>query len=76
MFNFPTPYTYCGINPLTYVSQLVTPSCSSSIIGYLAFNKIPENPVITPANTTQVVYPSAKNRYLQSVTVLATTTTP
>jgi hypothetical protein len=38
--------------------------------------KIPENPVITPTSSTQVVRPSAANRFLQTVTVNPIPTTP
>lgn len=48
------------------------------LINWLAFGKLPENPVITPNTTTQVVRPSSVNRFLQTVTVEAipTTTAP
>jgi hypothetical protein len=41
---------------------------------WLTFGKLPENPVVTPTSTVQVVTPSGVNRYLQSVTVNAVTT--
>jgi hypothetical protein len=40
----------------------------------LTFGKLPENPVVTPTTSVQVIKPSAVNRYLESVTVEATTT--
>jgi hypothetical protein len=43
---------------------------------WLTFGKLPENPVITPNTTTQVITPSAINRYLESVTVNPIPTTP
>jgi hypothetical protein len=46
---------------------------------WFAFGKIPENPVVTPSSSVQVIRPSAQNRYLESVTVEAVTsptTTP
>lgn len=47
----------------------------SPISRWLAFGKLPENPVITPNTTTQVVIPSAENKFLQSVTVKPIPTT-
>jgi hypothetical protein len=46
------------------------------IVRWLAFGKLPENPVITPSTSTQVVLPSAENRFLQTVTVEPIPTTP
>jgi hypothetical protein len=45
------------------------------VFPWIFFGKIPENPVVTPSTSVQVIRPSAVNRYLQSVTVNATTTT-
>lgn len=44
---------------------------------WLVFGKLPENPVITPSTSVQVVSPSAENRFLETVTVnpIPTTTT-
>jgi hypothetical protein len=36
---------------------------------WLVFGKLPENPVITPSTSVQVVSPSAENRFLETVTV-------
>jgi hypothetical protein len=63
---------------LTYGSLLRNNLCTiSPLFSYFAFGKIAENPVVTPNTTTQVVHPSAENRFLQSVTVnpIPTTTT-
>jgi hypothetical protein len=46
------------------------------LIGWLAFGKLPENPIVTPNTTTQVIVPSGENRFLQSVTVNPIPTTP
>lgn len=65
-FPFITPYTYA----LSF-----TKGCGSPLQQWLVYGKIAENPVVTPSTTVQVVRPSGANRYLQSVTVEATTTT-
>jgi hypothetical protein len=39
------------------------------LFAWFAFGKLPENPVVTPSTSTQVVMPSAENKFLQSVTV-------
>lgn len=62
-FPFITPYTYA----LSF-----TRSNASPLQQWLMFGKLPENPVITPSTTVQVVRPSSVNRYLESVTVEAT----
>jgi hypothetical protein len=49
---------------------------ASPLATWFAFGKIAENPVVTPTTSVQVIKPSAVNRYLQSVTVEAVTTTP
>ena len=50
----------CNVNPITK---------------WLAFGKLPENPIITPNSSTQVVTASAENKFLQSVTVNPVPTT-
>lgn len=50
-------------------------SSASPLATWLAFGKIAENPVVTPTTSVQVIRPSGANRYLQSVTVNAVTTT-
>lgn len=69
---------YPYFNSAAMVEHLVTKGmygCGNPVFSYLAFGKIPENPVVTPSTSVQVVRPSAVNRYLQSVTVNATPTT-
>jgi hypothetical protein len=46
------------------------------LIDWLVFGKIGENPVVTPTSSTQVITPTAVNRYLESVTVNPIPTTP
>jgi hypothetical protein len=63
---------------LTYGLLLNSRFCNNtnSIVNVLAFGKIPENPVVTPTSSVQVITPSAENRFLESVTVNAIPTTP
>ena len=66
-----------GITSFTLINQIIAPglgNCGNPIFSLLTFGKLPENPVITPSASIQVVAPSAPNRYLQSVTVNAVTT--
>jgi hypothetical protein len=65
-YRFFTPYDYMAM----YVTS------ASPLATWFAFGKIAENPVVTPTTSVQVIKPSAVNRYLQSVTVEAVTTTP
>ena len=63
------------INSLSLINQIIGNglcSCGNPIFQILTFGKIPENPVVTPTTSIQVITPSAPNRYLQSVTVKAT----
>jgi hypothetical protein len=63
-------------NSISLVNYLVGNRCGSGtwINNFLISNKIGENPVVTPSTSIQVIRPSAPNRYLESVTVNATTT--
>jgi hypothetical protein len=62
---------------ITYGVLLRNNSCTlNPVVSWLAFGKLPENPVVTPSSTVQVITPSAENKFLQSVTVEATTTPP
>lgn len=61
-YPFITPYEYSTMFLYT----------SSPLEQWLLHGKIAENPIVTPSTTTQVIYPSGVNRYLQSVTVKAT----
>jgi hypothetical protein len=45
------------------------------ITAWLTFGKLPENPVINPSSSTQVVIPSGRNKFLNSVIVNPITTT-
>lgn len=64
------------ITPFTYAASF-SKNCGSPLQQWLVFGRIPENPVVKPNTSIQVVRPSAQNRYLQSVTVEAIpTTTP
>jgi hypothetical protein len=66
-----TPFCACAT-----FSNLMTATTNpiGSVIGYITFRKIPENPVVTPGSAAQVITASAVNRYLESVTVKAVTT--
>lgn len=64
-FPFITPYSYAAI---------FTQCHSTPLQEWLLFGKLPENPVVVPTTTVQVVKPSSVNKYLASVTVEATTT--
>lgn len=61
-YPFITPYSYVSM----YTRQL------SPLGNWLAFGKLPENPIVTPSTSVQVIRPSGANRYLESVTVEAT----
>lgn len=74
---FPTQYPV--FTPLGLVGMIVSPgvyACGNPVFTWLSFGKLPENPVITPTTSKQVVAPSSINRYLQSVTVNPIPTTP
>jgi hypothetical protein len=63
---------------ISYTVVLRSNLCTNTnpVVNWLAFGKLPENPVITPTSSVQVVAPSAENRYLQTVTVEAIPVTP
>jgi hypothetical protein len=63
---------------MSYNVVLRSNFCTSlnPVVNWLAFGKLPENPIITPSATVQVVAPSAENRYLQTVTVEAIPSSP
>lgn len=68
---------YRNICPLTFSQNIININSygwNNTVFNYFAFGKLPENPVVTPTTSVQVITPSAINRYLQSVTVNATTT--
>lgn len=64
---------YRFLTPFNYASMFI--QYNSPLVAWLVFGKIAENPVITPSTSIQVVRPSGANRYLESVTVEATSTT-
>lgn len=61
-YPFITPYSYVSM----YTKRL------SPLGNWLAFGKLPENPIVTLSTSVQVIRPSGANRYLESVTVEAT----
>jgi hypothetical protein len=63
-------------NQVSYGFILGKNLCNISPINrWLVFGKLPENPVVTPTSSVQVIQPSAENKFLQSVTVNAIPTT-
>lgn len=60
------PYT----TPMTLISNFCPTAYNSPLYNWLVWGKIPENPIITPTMREQVVIPSSKSRYLNSVTVV------
>lgn len=73
MNNFILPINYGQFYPLNAVQYcLINRGLSSCpvLFNYLAFGKTAENPIVTSSSTnTQVVTPSAANKYLSSVTI-------
>jgi hypothetical protein len=62
-----TPINFPAI---TYGTLLSSRFCTlTPVVRWLTFGQLPENPVVTPNTTTQVITASAENKYLQSVTV-------
>ena len=61
------PYGYC-LSTIGY-GQKKSALNSSPVYCWLLTGKIPESPIITPTNVTQVITPSGANRALQTVTV-------
>lgn len=61
---------------ITYGLVLGNGLCNANPIArWFAFGKLPENPVVTPNSSTQVITASAENKFLQSVTVNPVPTT-
>lgn len=56
--------------PMTLISHFCPTAYNSPLYNWLVWGRIAENPIITPSMRTQVVTPSGKNRYLDSVTVM------
>ena len=61
------PYGYC-LNAISYKHEKSALN-SSPVYRWLMAGKIPESPIVTPTNVTQVIAPSGVNRALQTVTV-------
>ena len=61
---------YPFVTPYTYTTQFLT-GCTSPLQQWLIYGKIPENPIVTPSSSVQVITASAANKYLKSVTVKA-----
>lgn len=73
---FPTQYPV--FTPLGLVGMIVNPGicrCGNPVFNWLAFGKLPENPIVTPTTSTQLIAPTSVNKYLQSVTVKPIPTT-
>ena len=66
-----SPVNYRCVNGFSFAASFCQPivSCISPAMAWIAFGKLPENPIITPNTTTQVIRPTSVNRYLQTVTV-------
>jgi hypothetical protein len=70
-----TPLMFSNV---TYGTILSSRFCCNvnPLVNWLAFGKLPENPVVTPTSSTQVIRPSAENRFLETVTVEPIPVTP
>jgi hypothetical protein len=68
-------FNYGTVTPFLLTKLTTSWLCPNpcQIMNYLTFGQIAENPVITPSSSVQVVRASAPNRFLNSVTVNATT---
>lgn len=62
-YRFVTPYSYAA----SFINE------SSPLTAWLVFGKLAENPIVEATTYDQVITPSGENRYLESVTVKATT---
>lgn len=56
------------------IGETVT-SCGNPIFNWFLCGKLPESPVVTPSDVTQVIVPSANNKYISSIVVSPITTT-
>ena len=77
MYNTFIPFNvlnYKGFNSFSFAASICN-RCQTSLSNWFLYGKLPENPVVTPSTSVQVITPSNINRYLQSVTVEATSTT-
>jgi hypothetical protein len=74
---FPTQFPV--LTPLSLVELMVRPgvyNCGNPVFAWLSFGKLPENPVVTPTSSRQVITASSINRYLNTVTVNPIPVTP
>ena len=62
--------SFPSLNSEVYCKNFIN-GCGNVINVYLMTYKLPEDLVITPSKTEQYYEPSAKNRYIRSVTVKA-----
>lgn len=63
-YQFITPYSICY--------DFICTRLTSPLPQWYLNGKLAENPVVEPSTDTQVILPTARNRYLESVTVLKT----
>jgi hypothetical protein len=69
-------YSYGSFTPFAltkFTNNWLCPNVCP-VVSYLTFGKVGENPVVTPSANVQVIRASAPNRFLNTVTVKATTT--
>jgi hypothetical protein len=69
-----SPLFYSNLNYCTVLMNTFT--TLNPVTRWLAFGKLPENPIVTPTSSVQLILPSAENKFLNSVTVNAIPTTP
>ena len=75
VLTFPYFGSYAYASCVCSRSNFCNRNYSTGLSNWLLYGKLPENPVVTPSTTTQLITPSSFNRYLNSVTVLPTITT-
>lgn len=69
---------YPGFNSEALVLSMIgepIQGIGNPVFEWLLRGRLPENPVVTPNGDTQVVVASAKNKYIESVTVKPIETT-
>lgn len=62
------PYGYC-LKAITLGQESMCALNSSPVYHWLLAGKLPETPIITPTNRSQIITPSGANRSLQEVIV-------
>lgn len=70
---------YPCFNIEALVREIVCPSiasCGNPVFNWMLCGRLPETQTITPSDTTQVIIPTAKNKYLESVVVKPVEATP